>query len=133
MPISLEEQEVLCSNCYETIPMSIVDSHSAMCFKENRETTSRLTMRSQQEEDEENEYNSKLQELDERILKLINTFLKKLESQNFTDEMFHTKRDDRHEDDLFSPAGKRYANRTKGSTALAEERSLIHEVIQYAN
>ena len=90
-------------------------------------------MRSQQEEDEENEYNSKLQELDERILKLINTFLKKLESQNFTDEMFHTKRDDRHEDDLFSPAGKRYANSTKGSTALAEERNLIHEVIQYAN
>ena len=46
VPISLEEQEVLCSNCYETIPMSIVDSHSAMCFKEIRETTSRLTMRS---------------------------------------------------------------------------------------
>jgi hypothetical protein len=27
----LEEQEVLCSNCYETIPMAIVDEHSLHC------------------------------------------------------------------------------------------------------
>ena len=36
-------------------------------------------------EDEDAEYNAKLQELDERILKLINTFLKKLESSSFLD------------------------------------------------
>ena len=101
-----------------------------MCFKEIRETiTSRATFRSQNEEDEENEYNSKLQELDERILKLINTFLKKLESQNFTDEFFDTKRDDYQEDDFFSPAPKKHSNRNKQSVAQAEERSLIHEVI----
>ena len=104
-----------------------------MCFKEIRETTSRTTFRSQIEEDEENEYNSKLQELDERILKLINTFLKKLESQNFTDEFFHTKRDDYQEDDFFNPANKKHSNRNKQSVAQSEERNLIHEVIQYAN
>ena len=32
--VSLEEQEVLCSNCYDTIPMREVDTHSESCFKE---------------------------------------------------------------------------------------------------
>lgn len=77
VPISLEDQEVLCSNCYETIPMLQVDTHSVTCFKEQKGMTPRVTVHS---EDEDAEYNTKLQELDERIVKLINTFLKKLES-----------------------------------------------------
>jgi hypothetical protein len=36
MPISLEEQEVLCSNCYETIPMQKVDKHSQTCVTQTR-------------------------------------------------------------------------------------------------
>ena len=41
-------------------------------------------------ENDENEYNSRLKELDERIFKLINTFLKKLENQNFLDQIYNT-------------------------------------------
>ena len=52
-----------------------------------------------------------------------------MESQNFTDEFFDTKRDDYQEDDFFSPAPKKHSNRNKLSVAQAEERSLIHEVI----
>ena len=32
--INFEDQDVLCSNCYETIPMTLVDSHSMSCVKE---------------------------------------------------------------------------------------------------
>ena len=67
--------------------MSNVDTHSEMCFKEQKERDSVRagTRMTQHTEDEDTEYNAKLAELDERILKLINTFLKKLESSNLLD------------------------------------------------
>jgi len=65
--------------------MSNVDSHSEMCFKEQKERDSVRAGTRIHTEDEDAEYNAKLQELDERILKLINTFLKKLESSSFLD------------------------------------------------
>ena len=37
LPISFEDQEILCSNCYETIPMALVDKHSIECSEHNAE------------------------------------------------------------------------------------------------
>ena len=88
MPINLEDQEVLCSNCYETIPMHHVDKHSTTCFKD--EPSFRLSQNpgmhpSQVTLDEEQDYRQKSDELNERIFKLIQTFLRKLDSQVFLD------------------------------------------------
>ena len=86
MPINLEDQEVLCSKCYETIPMNLVDSHSATCFIE--EPSFRMSTaqhRGNVTVDEEMEYSTKSEELNERIFKLIQTFLRKLDSQVFLD------------------------------------------------
>jgi len=33
VPISVEEQEVMCYNCYDTVKMNSVDSHSSLCFR----------------------------------------------------------------------------------------------------
>ena len=95
MPINLEDQEVLCSNCYETIPMSAVDKHSAVCHVESQHARAsaraggdgRATTMTV---DEEQEYRAQTEELNERIFKLIQTFLRKLDSQVFLDQIYTT-------------------------------------------
>ena len=75
MPINLEDQEVLCSNCYETIPMSAVDKHSAVCHVESQHARAsaraggdgRATTMTV---DEEQEYRAQTEELNERIADL---------------------------------------------------------------
>ena len=58
VPISLEEQEVMCSNCFETIPMHHVDAHSQSCTVLTRPSVrpSHRSMRSSQFQDEEANY-----------------------------------------------------------------------------
>ena len=92
--INIDDQEVLCSNCYDTIPMASVDEHSTTCFKD--EPSFRQTMNHDGRRlttvtiDEENEFNSQREELNERIFKLIQTFLRKLDSQVFLDQIYTT-------------------------------------------
>lgn len=166
MPINLEDQEVLCSNCYETIPMSFVDKHSTTCFKD--EPSFRLSHTPNRPStvtvDEEQEYRVKSDELNERIFKLIQTFLRKLDSQVFLDQIYTTHGNDEHDGQQEDPQqqrsgaaddeerggkGKTYSQDeirikmkpstsskfqpNKSATALAEERSLIHEVVQHAH
>ena len=83
MPINLEDQEVLCSNCYETIPMNHVDKHSTTCFNDEpmyRQSVGRVGRPSSRTVDDETDYRAKTEELNERIFKLIQTFLRKLDS-----------------------------------------------------
>jgi len=73
-PINIEEQEVLCQNCYEMIAMTSVDTHSLTCFR--NETSLRPSQagdytRTDFSIDEEREHLKKTQELDDRIFKLI--------------------------------------------------------------
>ena len=70
MPGRIEEQEVLCSNCYETIPMNSVDLHSASCIKESALQSARRSMVNYTI-DEEIEYQNKCKETNERLTKLI--------------------------------------------------------------
>ena len=161
MPINLEDQEVLCSKCYETIPMNLVDTHSITCFIEEpsfRQSTAQH--RGNVTVDEEQEYSTKSEELNERIFKLIQTFLRKLDSQVFLDQIYTTHgnednsngqsrsnsnslnhRSGRDEErggkiptsqNATTPQNK-FSKPNKSATALAEERSLIHEVVQHAH
>ena len=96
MPINLEDQEVLCSNCYETIPMSLVDKHSTTCqvdelpsFRGSARRSGKGNLR-MTTVDEEFEYRTHTDEINERIFKLIQTFLRKLDSQVFLDQIYTT-------------------------------------------
>ena len=74
----MEDQEVLCSNCFETLAMDQVDFHSTTCFKGTE-----FTSRSHRyvTENEEQEYNAKTEEINERLSKLIKTMINKLDSE----------------------------------------------------
>ena len=70
MPGRIEEHEVLCSNCYETIPMNEVDTHSASCIKDSALPSARRSILNYTI-DEEIEYQNKCKEANERLTKLI--------------------------------------------------------------
>ena len=160
MPINLEDQEVLCSKCYETIPMNLVDTHSTTCFIE--EPSFRMSTaqhRGNVTVDEEQEYSTKSEELNERIFKLIQTFLRKLDSQVFLDQIYTTHGNEDNSNQVSrsntnsrnnrlgrdeerggkipsqenSTPQNQFSKPNKSATALAEERSLIHEVVQHAH
>lgn len=81
VPINIEELEVLCSNCYETIAVHEVDSHSLTCnVAVNNLDSSLFSVRSSQFKDEESAFKVLLQECNEKIFKIIQTFLRKLEN-----------------------------------------------------
>lgn len=65
LPISLDDQEVLCSNCYETIHFNTVNQHSETCFKEQKKAAS--FEKTVIIEDTETEFNENIQVLNERI------------------------------------------------------------------
>ena len=88
VPVNIDDQEVLCSNCYETIPMSAVDLHSTTCFKDEpnlRASQVHESRHTQVTVDQEIEHQQQCEELNERIFKLIQTFLRKLDSQVYLD------------------------------------------------
>lgn len=147
--------------------MSAVDLHSQTCFKDEpafRPSQAHEGKRTSITVDEEQEFVLKSEELNERIFKLIQTFLRKLDSQLYLDQIYTTQGYDNDVDNsgnsgfvtqnLFKESGwadneDRAAKRTlagqsnrspgkshqplRSATALAEERSLIHEVVQHAN
>ena len=90
----MEDQEVLCSNCFETIPMTLVDEHSTTCFKDEPVGYNRHTMDGRRlttiTVDEEIEFQTQSEELNTRIFKLIQSFLRKLDSQVFLDQIYTT-------------------------------------------
>ena len=75
--------------------MSAVDKHSAVCHVESQHARAsaraggdgRATTMTV---DEEQEYRAQTEELNERIFKLIQTFLRKLDSQVFLDQIYTT-------------------------------------------
>ena len=89
--MSLEEQEVLCSNCFETVTMSQVDMHSSTCFK-----GSELTSRSHRyvTEDEDQEHRARTEEINQRLFKLIETMFLKSNNENKNGRMIAYDRDD---------------------------------------
>lgn len=146
--------------------MSHVDKHSETCFKD--EPSFRMSQNPNGQHmsrpssvtiDEEQEYRAKSDELNERIFKLIQTFLRKLDSQVFLDQIYTTHGNEELDvnDELRQGmgddeerGGKVLTNSqdelkqklkpqvakfqpNKSATALAEERSLIHEVVQHAH
>ena len=75
--------------------MHKVDEHSTTCFKD--EPSFRQSQIGKEDHmpqaltlNEEQEYRAKTDELNERIFKLIQTFLRKLDSQVFLDQIYTT-------------------------------------------
>jgi len=114
----------------------MVDKHSQQCHvavsNKNSFNTSSYSMRSSQFRDEEYGFKVLLQECNEKIFKIIQTFLRKLESQNLFDRVFDAFDHSEEYGGFGSTGGGRYVPMSN-ATSIAEERSLIHEVIQSAN
>jgi len=159
VPISVEEQEVLCSNCYDTIPMNAVDSHSNLCFRneppmrpshlESGRKTADITV------DQEKEHIAMLEDLNNRISKLIKTLMRKLDSEvqlestlqiyesNHANALDNNNKFDLTYDgrvDSKAPKTLEFGEATmklvlatqRTATASADERSLIQEVVDCA-
>ena len=85
--------------------------------------------------DEKQEYITHSEEMNERIYKLIQTFLRKLDSTVYLDQIYTTHEDFENEerggklptlqDSKGAPPVKNNFSTNKTATALAEERSLI--------
>ena len=135
--------------------MSQVDKHSMTCSKDEpsfRASQNHAIRPSNITVDEEQEYRAKTEELNERIFKLIQTFLRKLDSQVFLDQIYTTHANEEVDDEerggkVPTPSPEDHKQKpksgyamnsgkfqpNKSATALAEERSLIHEVVQHAH
>lgn len=109
--------------------MTSVDEHSQICMIDAiiRASSRMSANRSSQFRDDDHIYRVTIQECNERIFKIIQTFLRKLENQNFFGSVLDNI-------DRLAESGSTGGLRgATNQTAIVEERSLIHAVIQSAN
>jgi len=116
--------------------MNHVDLHSQVCNIQRNSFGNNFDLNESRLSD--GGYRLQIQEYNERIFKIIQTFLKKLEKQSFfqreyDDRPFERSGGDDHGVGSGSTGGKMGYNVCGNTTTIAEERALIHEVVQSAN